>query len=574
MSIKQKLTALLQETFIALVVFLALIYCVDITKVFAVGGCVHPAADGANGEFAKELFTDASYDEDIYARLEKEKQDPAIVRGRCVRVKFDYLVGKDIPYGAEAIKLNLFYDVSHTVVKERVEKRSSGQYTWFGSIEDAEHSQVILVVENGSMAGNIRIEGNMYQIRKIGDGVHIICEIDQSAFPDEAPPIPVETPDASDIGPPASQADGTPVIDVMVVYTDDVAIASGNIAAEIQLAIDETNQSYANSGINQRLRLVHSQEVVYDETGDMFTDLNCITSPSDSCLDQIHTWRDTFGADVVCLWVEDGGSFCGLAWLMSTVSNSFESSAFSIVDRGCSTGNFTFEHELGHNMGATHDRINTSVQGAFPYSFGYQDPGGNWRTIMAYNCPGGCPRIPYWSSPDVTFGNVLTGVPEGEPDAADNRKTLNNTALTIVKFRPTAIPLLTPDVKVNGADETVTQIDNLSVVIALDPGNSAGDNADWWVAAQVSDTSTIDGLYYFDISTFGFIFAGNSPFDLLVTYQGPLFNMPSSGILLNIPVSTLPPGKYTFYFGVDMNMNGLLDSDSLYYDGIVVNITS
>ena len=573
MFIKQKLTALRQETFIALVVFLALIYCFDLTKVFAVGGCVYPVADGANGEFTKELFTDVPYDEDLYARLEKEKQDPAIVRGRCVRVKFDYLVGKDIPHGAEAIKLNLFYDVSHTVVKERVEKRSAKRYTWFGSIEDVEHSQVILVVENGSMAGNIKIEENMYQIRKIGDGVHIICEIDQSAFPEEAPPIPAETPDTSDLVPPTSQADSTPIIDVMVVYTDDVAIASGNIAAEIQLAIDETNQSYANSGINQRLRLVHSQEVVYDETGDMFTDLDCITSPSDSCLDQIHTWRDTFGADVVCLWVEDGGSFCGLAWLMTTVSNAFEPSAFSIVDRGCATGNFTFEHELGHNMGATHDRANTSIQGAFPYSFGYQDPGGKGRTIMAYNCPGGCRRIQYWSNPNVTFGNVPTGVPEGEPDSADNRKTLNNTALTIVKFRPTAIPLTTPDVKVNGSDETVTQINNLSVIVALDPGSSLGDNADWWVAAKVSDTSTSDGWYYFDLSTLRFVFAGDSLFDLLATFQGPLSSLTTFQVL-NISVSGLPSGTYTFYFGVDMNMNGLLDLGSLNYDGVVVNITS
>ena len=130
------------------------------------------------------------------------------------------------------------------------------------------------------------------------------------------------------------------------------------------------------------------------------------------------------------------------------------------------------------------------------------------------------------------------GVPEGEPDAADNRKTLNNTALTIVKFRPTAIPLTTPDVKVNGSDENVTQIENLSVTVALDPGNSAGDNADWWVAAKVSDTSTIDGWYYFDLSTSGFVFAGNSLFDLLVTHSRALYSsLASFQVLLNIPVS-------------------------------------
>ena len=570
---KQQLTFLLQETFIALVVFSVLIYCVDITKVFAAGGYVSPAFGGTNGAFAKELFTDVSYNEDLYARLEKEEQNPTIVRGRCVHVELDYIVGKDIPHGAEAIKLNLFYDVSYTVVKERVEKRSASRYTWFGRVEDFKHSQVILVVENGSMAGNIKIEGNMYQIRKIGDGAHIICEIDQNAFPEEVPPLAIETPDTLDLVPPTSQADGGAIIDVMVVYTDVVAIASGNIDAEIQLAIDETNQSYANSGINQRLRLVHSQEVVYDETGDMFADLDCITSSSDNCLDQIHTWRDIYGADVVCLWVENGGAFCGLAWLMTTVSSTFESSAFSVVDRGCATGNFTFGHELGHNMGATHGRINTSTQGAFPYSFGYQDPGGNWRTIMAHICFGGCPRLQYWSNPDVTFGNVPMGVPEGESDAADNRKTLNNTAFTIAKFRPTSIPLTTPDVKVNGSDENVTQIENLSLTVALDPGNSAGVNADWWVAAEVSGTSEIDGWYYFDLSASRFLFVGNSLFDLIATSQGPLFNLASFGILLNIPVSNLPPGKYIFYFGVDMNMDGFLDLGPLYYDSVEVKIT-
>ena len=90
-----------QRSFIVVVVFLALIYCSDITKIFA------------GGTSAKELFTDVTYKDkdDLGARLKKEEQDPTIVRGRYVRVKFDCLVGKDIPHGADAIKLNLFYDV-------------------------------------------------------------------------------------------------------------------------------------------------------------------------------------------------------------------------------------------------------------------------------------------------------------------------------------------------------------------------------------------------------------------------------------------------------------------------------
>jgi hypothetical protein len=107
----------------------------------------------------------------------------------------------------------------------------------------------------------------IYQIRPKGNGVHAIYEINQSAFPEETPPIPVDTPE--DLAPPIPKPDDGSIIDVMVVYTDDVADASANISAEIQLAIDETNTSYSNSGINQRLRLVHTTEMNYTETGNM-----------------------------------------------------------------------------------------------------------------------------------------------------------------------------------------------------------------------------------------------------------------------------------------------------------------
>jgi hypothetical protein len=103
--------------------------------------------------------------------------------------------------------------------------------------------------------------------------------------------------------------------------------------------------------------------VIYTETGDMHADLNCITSKTGGCLDNVHSLRDTHNADAVSFWVEDGGSFCGLAWGMPIVSPLFESFAFSVVDRECATGNYTFGHELGHNMGANHDRYVTIGDG-------------------------------------------------------------------------------------------------------------------------------------------------------------------------------------------------------------------
>ena len=91
--------------------------------------------------------------------------------------------------------------------------------------------------------------------------------------------------------------------------------------------------------------------------------------------------------------------------------------------------------------------------------------------------------------------------------------------------------------------------------------------------SKVSGTFAIDGWYYFDLSTFEFVPVGDSPLDLHVTHQGNLFDLATFPVLNNIPVSGLPPGTYTFYFAVDMNMNGTLDFDELFLNSVVVNIT-
>jgi hypothetical protein len=117
-----------------------------------------------------------------------------------------------------------------------------------------------------------------------------------------------------------------------------------------------------------------------------------------------------------------------------------------------------------------------------------------------------------------------------------------------------------PDVKANGSDGpvTISQSDTLSVTIAL---NAAGntDNADWWVGVF-----TPFGWYYYNL------FLGWQP-GFVVTYQGPLFDL-SPFEVLNI--SGLPVGPYTFFFGVDMLMNGSLDLAELYYDSVGVTIES
>ncbi|MFC1523349.1 hypothetical protein ACFL6N_01025 [Thermodesulfobacteriota bacterium] len=123
----------------------------------------------------------------------------------------------------------------------------------------------------------------------------------------------------------------------------------------------------------------------------------------------------------------------------------------------------------------------------------------------------------------------------------------------------TQVPPAIPDIKANNSDTpiTISGIDNLSITIHLDSTNPIGEDADWWIL-----TETPVGWYYFDLIN------GWSP-GIIFTYQAPLFDLTSYKVMNR---SGLPTGLYTFYFGVDMIMNGTRDMDQMYYDSVDVTI--
>jgi len=144
---------------------------------------------------------------------------------------------------------------------------------------------------------------------------------------------------------------------------------------------------------------------------------------------------------------------------MTSESTGFTSSAFNVVDRGC-ISNFSFAHELGHNMGMQHDRANSSGNGVFSYSFGYGQPGG-YRDTMAYQsaCGGGsCTRVNYWSSPDVTYNGNPLGVAAGNAGTeADAKTSLNNTYDTTRDFKQSMwVTLTSPTGTISDSTPTFT----------------------------------------------------------------------------------------------------------------------
>jgi hypothetical protein len=120
------------------------------------------------------------------------------------------------------------------------------------------------------------------------------------------------------------------------------------------------------------------------------------------------------------------------------------------------------------------------------------------------------------------------------------------------------------DIKANGSDTTITitQGDALSVTIELDPGSQAGEDADWWILMKTSDPKP-NNWYYFHVPTKSWLL-GRS-----VTLQRSLFDIGTR----KVPkTSGLAAGTYTFYFAVDMVMNGAIDVSEAFYDKVKVII--
>ena len=380
--------------------------------------------------------------------------DQTVVNMRFVGVNFAVLDESEV---GDTLVLNLFDDEIYKVILDRKTPTFGGGYAWNGHLEDIPLGSFVLVVGDGQVAGNISTPGALYAVRYAGNQVHAVQLLKQSAFPPEAQPVELDLTTEKDpnVDPNELMDDGSQ-IDTMVVYTADARAAAGGTAAIqnlINLAISETNTGYLNSGVTQRLTLVHMQEVVYTETGSIGTDLSNLKNPFDGYMDNVHALRDTHHADVVSLIVDNGGAYCGVAYLMDTVSTTFEDHAFSVVADTCATGYYSFGHELGHNMGTHHDwYVEASLNRPYSYNKGNVNWSDRWRTIMAYNSEcinrgDNCTRINYWSNPYVLYGGDPTGVPIGtstacsagninNPDCdAYNALVLNNTAWTVANFR-------------------------------------------------------------------------------------------------------------------------------------------
>ena len=229
--------------------------------------------------------------------------------------------------------------------------------------------------------------------------------------------------------------DDVVVVDLMLLFTQNIVDTFPDDMTQtlMEHLVFKANQTFFDSRINMRLRLVHSQFVDYTNPSSIVAlnqlrdalddDPNTTTDPS---LASVTNLRDTFGADVVSMIRThdlNEREVCGIAMFpnpdvgyLVNVSNVGISGGSNCID--------TFTHEIGHNFGAGHQRVNGSSQGAEPAAGALIVPG-KFNTMMSSIGTGDINRdfgLAIFSNPEVTCASISCG----DAIRANNSATINN----------------------------------------------------------------------------------------------------------------------------------------------------
>ncbi len=184
------------------------------------------------------------------------------------------------------------------------------------------------------------------------------------------------------------------------------------------------NTALENSGVNARLRLVHTHKVAYNEpevktSTELGQLLERLRNPADGVMDEIHDLREQHMADLVSLMSGAFDWFRGYGradLVVSPDDPGLWDKGFSVVG-GHRYYQEGFAHEIGHNFGAGHSWFDDGPYGGSRpnYAHAYNDmdaPGKAFFTAVAYTSKCNatesfpCRVIPHYSKSWTRSGRV------------------------------------------------------------------------------------------------------------------------------------------------------------------------
>lgn len=377
------------------------------------------ALDTENIQTNDDLFEDVT---NFAIRSNTANRDQDEAQSRQVRINVGQLKQRLLNRRSNNFHLPLLNNKSVNVVLQDVKKYSENNIVATGRIENDDLSNVTLVINNNVLTANVGENGTQesYEIRFAGDGTHTVklthdhSEDCLTAEGENAqnfalPQEPTEAA-AQDV----TAMDAVPTVDVLVAYAPNALKNVGGLDAMkalIQMGIADSNKAYQTSGVNMAVRLVGIMPLTQTENT-FSSDLTALKSTSDGKWDTVHAERKRLGADLVSVVAYYNSSTAGIGYVGSSYTTGFS------ITKTTAFKQFSFTHELGHNMGLNH-------------SDGYENSSGKFRTVMAY---GTYTRIPRFSNPGLDYNSYATGT-----SSNNSSKILNASGAKVAAFSASVV---------------------------------------------------------------------------------------------------------------------------------------
>lgn len=429
----------------------------------------------------------------------------------------------------------------------RAEIQASGTEVWVARVGDAgSFNRAIVTTGPGATFGWISTPEGDWQITPSEAGGPSILQ--RAVLADDEPVSDVLRgfPRLRSIRPETDpvEASDVPVgsngtVDIAVVYTEGMESFYGlGVVTRAQHLINVLDQALIDSDTGLRVRMVHAQplgvpwveqtstlETIDDlvagasfghpgTSADVFgtceatADLRC---NNDGDLSHLFAMRNGKAADIVIMlrryWRQQQ-TYCGVAYLPGAGAvGSIDPATDDVLGvavtgdgpdangSGASCGDLTFAHEIGHNLGSTHNVENAGGnRGLFSYSFGHRVDC-NFRTIMAYHssrsgvsCPGGGlfeTWVPAFSNPNrFNCNGQACGIAADGPDTAnlddnttpaDNARSIRTEGWRVREYRdppaPAVVTAVLPTSRAVGTGATATAF--VTVVNPASTGSTA-----------------------------------------------------------------------------------------------------
>lgn len=353
-----------------------------------------------------------------------------------------------------AIRLNLFPEFDVTVPRVDIGYTGTTASSWIGTFPSMLGTATFVWYDPDRIQGHISSTEGNFELYGLGNNVYLIAEHDNDHFGgcgsevqqgnppsvagaenDNAPDVYINDMGEVEESNGAMQrvVDDECFIRMVIGYTPTAKTRTNStygrtMNVHVALAVADANAAYFNSNVEQRVELAHLYAATQEATTSSGNDKVSLRGTTDGLWDEVHAKRDFYDGDMVAMITD--GDYAGLCGEAYGFDYTDATNMFQVSEYDCIVGNFTMDHEFGHNRGCRHDNDGTTTP--FSYGHGYNQ-GSIFRTIMAVCCSPA--RVNYWSNPDINFPGG--GGAMGTVSFADNSRALDVGDFTVARHRVT-----------------------------------------------------------------------------------------------------------------------------------------